>query len=93
MVLQILFFVPATLLDPTDTFGALVGRLVVSPVVKELVFSNVPSAARAWVDAICADWPFRRIIPCHFDAPVAATEREFKWVGRPRLALLAATPS
>jgi Domain of unknown function (DUF4336) len=26
----------------------------------------------AWVDDIARSWRFRQIIPCHFDAPIAA---------------------
>ena len=42
MVLQILFFGPSDLLNPQESFDALVGKLIVSPVVKTLVFEKVP---------------------------------------------------
>ncbi|GJM89039.1 hypothetical protein PR202_ga05635 [Eleusine coracana subsp. coracana] len=32
---------------------------------------------RDWVDRIAADWPFRRIIPCHFAAPINAGRSDF----------------
>lgn len=32
---------------------------------------------RDWIDRIAADWPFRRIIPAHFAAPVAAGSSDF----------------
>ncbi len=32
---------------------------------------------RDWVDRIAADWPFRRIIPAHFAAPINANRSDF----------------
>nr|CAB3461002.1 unnamed protein product [Digitaria exilis] len=32
---------------------------------------------RDWVDRIAADWRFRRIIPCHFAAPINASRSDF----------------
>ena len=51
MVLQILFFVPANLLDPVEAFAALSQRLVVSPVVNRLVFAKVPRQVSAPAEA------------------------------------------
>lgn len=53
-------------------------RLLVAPVVQTLVYSKVPRAVCDWVDSICADWRFERIVPCHFNAPVRAGPAEFK---------------
>jgi hypothetical protein len=72
MALQILFFVPGDLARPATSFTPLAGRLIVSPVLRKLVYGNARSEARAWVDELCASWPFTRIIPAHFDAPVPA---------------------
>ncbi|XP_043704168.1 uncharacterized protein LOC122654239 isoform X2 [Telopea speciosissima] len=42
MVLQILFLGPSNLLEPTASFGQMSQKLIVSPIVKTLVFSKVP---------------------------------------------------
>lgn len=79
MALQILFFVPGDLGRPERSFDALAGKMIVSPVLRKLVFGNAKSEALAWVDEICRDWPrFNRILPCHFDAPIRAGPRELR---------------
>ncbi|KAL5230145.1 hypothetical protein ABZP36_028921 [Zizania latifolia] len=77
MVLQILFLGPSNLLEPNSSFAQMSQKLIVSPIVKTLVFSKVPEKVRDWVDRIAADWPFRRIIPAHFSAPVNASRSDF----------------
>lgn len=77
MVLQILFLGPSNLLEPNASFAQMSQKLIVSPIVKTLVFSKVPEKVRDWVDRITADWPFRRIIPCHFLAPINASRSDF----------------
>jgi hypothetical protein len=42
MVLQILFLGPANLLEPNASFEQMSEKLIVSPIVKTLVFSKVP---------------------------------------------------
>lgn len=44
MVLQILFFGPSNLLDPEESFNQISGKLIVSPVIKTLVYNKVPEA-------------------------------------------------
>eukprot|EP00850_Spirogloea_muscicola_P021041 SM000234S07901 [mRNA] locus=s234:193965:196156:+ [translate_table: standard] len=78
MVLQILFFGPANLLEPEESFQKVSNRLIVSPVVKTLVFSKVPEQAKAWVESIAQDWNFKRIIPAHFAAPINARPGDFR---------------
>ena len=79
MALQILFFVPGDLGRPERSFDALAGKLIVSPVLRKLVFGNARPEALAWVDEICRDWPrFSRILPCHFEAPIRAGPRELR---------------
>jgi len=78
MALQVLFFGPENVYQPSESFGAVSGRLVVSPIVRKLVFNKVPLAVREWVDAISNDWRFRQIIPCHFAAPIRAGPADFK---------------
>ncbi|CAA6667371.1 unnamed protein product [Spirodela intermedia] len=77
MVLQILFLGPSNLLEPTASFAQMSQKLIVSPIVKTLVFSKVPEKVRDWIDRITRDWPFKRIIPAHFAAPVNASRSDF----------------
>ncbi|XP_017695884.1 uncharacterized protein LOC103696205 isoform X2 [Phoenix dactylifera] len=104
MVLQILFLGPSNLLEPTASFAQMSQKLIVSPIVKTLVFSKVPEKVRDWVDRIAKDWPFRRIIPAHFAAPINASRSDFlaaftfldellgeRFVTRPSLSLVFAS--
>ncbi|TQD69657.1 hypothetical protein C1H46_044809 [Malus baccata] len=72
MVLQILFLGPSNLLEPKASFAQMSQKLIVSPIVKTLVFSKVPEKVRDWVDGIVRDWRFKRVIPAHFAAPINA---------------------
>jgi hypothetical protein len=63
------------LLTPQASFDAIAERLIVGPVVRELVYNKIPNTVCDWVDAMCADWRFERIIPAHFAAPVRAGAR------------------
>ncbi|ABB56056.1 DUF4336 domain-containing protein [Synechococcus elongatus] len=47
------------------------GTPFVAPILQELILSQAPKATLAWVDHIC-QWPFEQIVPCHFEAPIAA---------------------
>lgn len=78
MVLQILFLGPSDLLEPKRSFSQMSRKLIVSPIIKTLVFSKVPEKVKFWVDSIVSDWRFKRIIPCHFAAPIAASPSDFK---------------
>nr|GEU81935.1 hypothetical protein CTI12_AA459130 [Tanacetum cinerariifolium] len=101
MVLQILFLGPSNLLEPKASFSQMSQKLIVSPIVKTLVFSKVPEKVRDWIDSIARDWKFKRIIPAHFAAPVKASRSDFlaafgflddllgeRYVTRPSLQLL-----
>uniref|UniRef100_A0A7N0SW89 T4P13.26 protein n=1 Tax=Kalanchoe fedtschenkoi TaxID=63787 RepID=A0A7N0SW89_KALFE len=101
MVLQILFLGPSNLLEPNATFSQMSQKLIVSPIVKTLVFNKVPEKVRDWIDSIARDWKFTRIIPAHFAAPIKASRADFlaafgflddllgeRYVMRPSLALL-----
>lgn len=77
MVLQILFLGPSNLLEPKASFAQMSQKLIVSPIVKTLVFSKVPEKVRDWIDSIVQDWRFKRIIPAHFSAPVNASRSDF----------------
>jgi len=47
------------------------GAPVVVPII-QIILSRAPVASAAWVDKVLS-WDFERLIPAHFDAPVAAT--------------------
>lgn len=79
-------------------------KLIVSPIVKTLVFSKVPEKVKDWIDSIARDWRFKRIIPAHFSAPINASRSDFLaafafldeflddcYVTRPSLSLLFAS--
>lgn len=78
MVLQILFLGPSDLLEPQQSFATMSRKLIVSPIVKTLVFSKEPERVKDWVDRIVKDWKFKFIIPCHFSAPIPAEGRDLR---------------
>eukprot|EP00878_Enallax_costatus_P027653 GHUV01029795.1.p1 GENE.GHUV01029795.1~~GHUV01029795.1.p1 ORF type:complete len:181 (+),score=43.57 GHUV01029795.1:741-1283(+) len=78
MSLLVLYFNPSDLLTPQDSFEAISERLIVGPVVRTLVYDKIPNTVCDWVDSMCRDWNFQRIIPAHFSAPVKAGPSEFK---------------
>ena len=53
------------------------GRLFVAPILQTLILNRSPETALAWADAI-AKWDFKRIIPCHFTAPIIAGSAQFR---------------
>lgn len=53
------------------------GRLFVAPILQTLILNRAPKETLAWADRI-ASWDFQQIIPCHLDAPIAATPRQFR---------------
>ena len=53
------------------------GRLFVAPILQTLILNRAPEETIAWADKI-AKWNFKRIIPCHFDAPIEATPNQFR---------------
>jgi Domain of unknown function (DUF4336) len=53
------------------------GRLLVAPILRTLILNRAPTQTIDWVDRV-AQWDFQQIIPCHFDAPIAATPQEFR---------------
>jgi len=76
--MQVLFFGPRDLKlsgwetrDEPAGFDAVAEKVIVSPVVRELVFNEVPLDVRDWVEKMCA-WDFERIISAHFEAPIEA---------------------
>ena len=53
------------------------GGLLVAPLLQTIILNRAPTQTIAWVDRV-AQWDFEQIIPCHFDAPVAATPHQFR---------------
>jgi Domain of unknown function (DUF4336) len=53
------------------------GRLLVAPILQQLILNRNPQEVLAWVDRV-AQWDFQQIIPCHFQAPITATPTEFR---------------
>lgn len=62
-----------------DTFAHLSqgGKLRVAPILQTLILNRQPDQVRTWVQRV-ALWPFERIIPCHFAAPLAATPHQWR---------------
>ena len=61
-----------------DNFQALAGRLLVPPVVRTLLYAQDPAAVRRWVATVRARWDFERIVPAHWQAPLACTPDDFE---------------
>jgi hypothetical protein len=53
------------------------GRPFVAPILQTLILPQAPQQVLDWADRV-ATWDFHQIIPCHFDAPVAADPHEFR---------------
>jgi len=53
------------------------GRLFVAPILQALILNRAPKETLAWADRV-ASWDFQRIIPCHFDSPIAAQPYQFR---------------
>ena len=60
-----------------ESFATVEDLLLVPPIVRTLVFSKGPGVVQAWVDTV-ARWPFRKVIPAHFSAPIAAGPEDFR---------------
>ncbi|MBE9004322.1 DUF4336 domain-containing protein [Fortiea sp. LEGE XX443] len=53
------------------------GRPFVAPILQTLILPQAPKQVINWADKV-ATWDFQQIIPCHFDAPIAANPRQFR---------------
>jgi hypothetical protein len=53
------------------------GRLMVAPILQQLILSRQPHKTREWVAQI-AEWDFQQVISCHFQAPVAANSDDWQ---------------
>ena len=65
--------------DWRQTFDTLrgEGRLLVAPILQQLILNRQPQETVNWANKIAA-WDFSRLISCHFDAPVAVKPEEFR---------------
>ncbi len=50
---------------------------LVAPILQGVIFNRDPLEVLTWVDRV-AQWGFKRIISCHFDAPIEANSLEFR---------------
>jgi len=53
------------------------GKPLVPPILQVAILNREPRRVLDFVQSVVDDFPFRRIIPCHFDAEVIAGPREF----------------
>ena len=53
------------------------GRPLVPPILQVAILNRQPDDVLAFARAVASDFDFTRIVPCHFDAPVAAGPREW----------------
>ena len=53
------------------------GRLLVAPILQTLILNRAPAETLEWANKV-ASWDFKRVIACHFDAPVNASPTEFR---------------
>lgn len=53
------------------------GRLFVAPILQTLILNRAPRETIDWADKV-ASWSFQRIVPCHFDSPIAAGPHQFR---------------
>ncbi len=62
-----------------QSFAALQGngRPFVAPILQQLILNRAPDITLAWAKKV-ARWDFQQIVPCHLDAPIAATPLDFQ---------------
>ena len=60
-----------------DDFAAISDTAFVAPILRYLVYSKNPAAVVGWVDRIVDRYPFERVIPAHYTAPIDITPQEF----------------
>ena len=63
--------------DDKPSFDALKDGLLVAPILQKLILNRDPEIVLAWADRV-AQWPFTRIIPCHFANDIRAGPAEFR---------------
>jgi len=53
------------------------GRLLVAPILQTLILNRAPRETINWANFVVS-WYFERVIPCHFQAPLEVSPREFR---------------
>lgn len=53
------------------------GGLLVAPILQVLLLNRDPGPVLDWADRV-AEWPFRRVIPCHLGNDIATSPKEFR---------------
>ena len=53
------------------------GRLLVAPILRTLILNRAPRETIKWANLLVS-WHFERLIPCHFQAPLQVSPREFR---------------
>ncbi|MDR9402288.1 MAG: DUF4336 domain-containing protein [Halothece sp. Uz-M2-17] len=53
------------------------GRLLVAPILQKLILNRAPQKTIKWANLLVS-WHFERLIPCHFQAPLEVSPREFR---------------
>jgi len=53
------------------------GRLLVAPILQTLILNRAPAETIKWANLVVS-WHFERLIPCHFQAPLEVSPREFR---------------
>lgn len=73
MCLQACFLGPPNI----PTFDLISNRLIVSPIVRILVYSRAKEDVKQWIKKVL-QWKFTSIIPAHFAAPIIATPKDLE---------------
>ncbi len=53
------------------------GKLLVAPILQTLILNREPKMVLDWVNQV-SKWDFKRVIPCHFSAPIEATPEQVR---------------
>ena len=61
-----------------ENFDALAERLLVPPVVRATLYNQNPERVKTYVDRVCKEWEFDKVVPAHWAGPVAAGPAEFE---------------
>lgn len=88
MALLVAFFIPANqrIIEGgkaewqkgyMDSFEMIKDKLLVSPILRKLVFEKAAPVVREWVEEVCK-WPFKRLVAAHYAAPVDATPKDLR---------------
>ena len=65
-------------LGANKNFDFLAERLLVPPVVRATLYNQNPERVKTYVDRVCKEWEFDKVVPAHWAGPVAAGPDEFE---------------